>query len=124
MTDVAEIWVWTVELLPTGAEMMPDITGYEVSARDGGIGKVEEVVDGKDGRSYIVVDTGFWIFGKKRMVPVGAIDTIDHENRRINVRLTKDEIKHAPDYEAEQRNEQRVRQDHEDYYGQYSGTRR
>src|SRR5438270_4239109 len=110
MTDVAEIWVWTVELLPTGAEMMPDITGYEVSARDGGIGKVEEVVDGKDGRSYIVVDTGFWIFGKKRMVPVGAIDTIDHENRRINVRLTKDEIKHAPDYEAEQRNEQRVRQ--------------
>jgi len=124
MTDVAEIWVWTVEVLPTGTEAMPDITGYEVSARDGNIGKVEEVVNGEDGRSYIVVDTGFWIFEKKRMIPVGAIDTVDHENRRINVRLTKDEIKHAPDYEPARRDDQRVQQDHEDYYGQHAGTRR
>src|SRR4051794_14173957 len=83
MSDVAEIWVWTLELVPSGAAAMPDITGYEVSARDGTIGKVEEVVNGADGRSYIVVDTGFWIFEKKRMIPAGAIDTIDHKNRRI-----------------------------------------
>ena len=120
MTDVAEIWVWTVEVLPTGTEAMPDITGYEVSARDGNIGKVEEVVNGEDGRSYIVVDTGFWIFEKKRMIPAGAIDTIDHRNRRINVRLTKGEIKDAPDYDAVRREEPGVQKAHENYYGERS----
>src|SRR3954470_17827781 len=39
MTDVAEIWVWTVELVPEGKASMPDISGYDVSARDGNIGK-------------------------------------------------------------------------------------
>ena len=45
---------------------MPDITGFEVSARDGNIGKIEEVVRLDDGRTYLVVDSGFWIFEKKR----------------------------------------------------------
>jgi hypothetical protein len=116
MTDVAEIWVWTVEVVPDEDDSMPDVTGYEVSARDGDIGKVEEVVTDPDGRTYIVVDTGFWIFQKKRMIPAGAIDTIDHENRRVNVRLTKDEIKKAPDYDADRRNDEDVRQEHENYY--------
>jgi hypothetical protein len=120
MTDTAEIWVWTIEVLPDEATQMPDITGYEVSARDGNIGKVEEVVTDDDGRTYVVVDTGFWIFEKKRMIPAGAIDTIDHENRRINVKLTKDEIKHAPDYEADRRDDKDVRQAHEDYYAQHA----
>jgi hypothetical protein len=120
MTDVAGIWVWTVEVLPDENGRMPDVTGYEVSARDGDIGKVEEVVTDPDGRTYIVVDTGFWIFEKKRMIPVGAIDTIDHENRRVNVRLTKDEIKKAPDYDPDRRNDHDVRQAHESYYGQHA----
>jgi len=119
MADVAAVWLWTVELVPTGAQAMPDITGYEVSARDGNIGKVEEVVNGADGRSYVVVDTGFWIFEKKRMIPVGAIDTIDHENRRINVKLTKDEIRQAPDYEKERRDDKGVQKAHEDFYGKH-----
>ena len=63
-------------------------------------------------------------FEKKRMMPVGAIDTIDHKNRRINVKLTKDEIKRAPDYEAERRDDQVVREDHEDYSKQHAGARR
>jgi len=71
MTDIAEVWLWTVEVVPNGSGAMPDISGYDVSARDGDIGQVEEVVNGADGRSYVVVDTGFWIFEKKRMIPVG-----------------------------------------------------
>jgi hypothetical protein len=124
MTDIAEIWVWTVELVPERNASMRDISGYEVSARDGSIGKVDEVVNGPDGRSYIVVDTGFWIFEKKRMIPAGAIDTIDHQNRRINVRLTKDEIRHAPDYDAQRRDEPGVQKAHENYYGQRAATGR
>jgi len=51
MTDIAEVWLWTVEVVPNGPGAMPDISGYDVSARDGDIGQVEEVVNGADGRS-------------------------------------------------------------------------
>ena len=102
----------------------PEITGFEVSATDGDIGKVEEVVRGSDGRSYVVVDTGWWIFEKQRLIPAGAIVAIDHENRKVNVRLTKDEIRHAPDYEPERRDDEDVRENHENYYSPYASSRR
>jgi hypothetical protein len=124
-----QIWVITAEVVgaPTGgsargASQMPDVTGYEVSARDGTVGKIEEVVRGHDGRTCLVVDTGFWIFGKKRMVPAGVIDTIDPKNERVNnVRVTKDDIKHAPDYDAPRRDDDDVRRAHEEHYGRYVG---
>ena len=123
MNNRSEIWVWSVELIPT-ATATPEITGFEVSATDGDIGKVEEVVRGSDGRSYVVVDTGWWIFEKKRLIPAGAIVAIDHENRKVNVRLTKDEIRHAPDYEPERRDDEDVRENHENYYSPYASSRR
>jgi hypothetical protein len=122
-----EIWIVSAEVVggrPGGksgnTDRMPDITGFEVSARDGDIGKVEEVVQGPDGRTYLVVDTGFWIFEKKRMVPAGIIDTIDVDNRRVNARVTKDDIRKAPDYEAQQRDDDSVRSAHEAHYGQHA----
>jgi hypothetical protein len=115
--------VWSVELIPTETAT-PDITGYEVSATDGDIGKVEEMVSGDDGRFYVVVDTGRWIFRKKRLIPAGAIVVIDHQNRRVNVRLTKDESKRAPDDEAERRDDKEVRENHKDYSSPYASSRR
>jgi hypothetical protein len=58
------------------------------------------------------------------MIPAGAIDSIDHQNRRINVRLTKGEIKGAPDYDAERRNELGVQKEHENYYGERASAGR
>lgn len=125
----AAIWVWTVEVVPVLSDdaaesaALPDITGYEVSATDGNVGKVEEVVTDSDGRTYLVVDTGFWIFGKKRMIPAGVVDTIDHENRKVSVRLTKDEIKKAPDYDEKRRGDAEVRKSHEEHYGPFARKR-
>ena len=48
-----------------------DLTGWDVEAQDGHLGKIDEATY-EVGRSYIVVDTGFWIFGKKRMIPAGS----------------------------------------------------
>jgi PRC-barrel domain len=123
MQNRSEIWVWSVELIPT-ATATPEIDGYDVTATDGDIGKVEEVVKGDDGRSYVVVDTGWWIFEKKRLIPAGAIVAIDHDNRKVNVSLSKDEVRHAPDYEAERRDDDDVRDEHEDYYSPYASSRR
>jgi hypothetical protein len=72
-----------------------DITGYTVEALDGGIGKVDEATVEVDD-TEIVIDTGPWIFGKKVVVPAGAIDEVDHDEERIHIRRTKDQIKHSP----------------------------
>src|SRR6185295_1730476 len=45
-----------------------DVTGFEVEAADGSIGKVDESIN-EAGGSYLIVDTGFWIFGKKSSFP-------------------------------------------------------
>lgn len=40
-----------------------DLIGYKVEAKDGVIGKISKHSD-EVGASYVVVDTGVWIFGK------------------------------------------------------------
>jgi hypothetical protein len=82
----------------TYREPMPepmDIEGFDVEATDGSIGKIDEATYDV-GSSYIVVDTGPWIFGRKVVLPAGSIETIDLDNRKVSVRLTKDQIKDSP----------------------------
>jgi hypothetical protein len=90
---MTEIWIYR------DAAWGEDLTGYEVEATDGSIGKVDESTN-ETGGSYVVVDTGFWIFGKKRLIPAGAITMIDGTDRRVTVNMTKDQIKDAPDYDS------------------------
>ena len=49
-----------------------DLTGYYVEALDGSIGKIDETSTDVN-RSYLIVDTGPWIFGKKVMLPAGVV---------------------------------------------------
>jgi PRC-barrel domain len=73
-----------------------DLDGFDVVAADGEIGKIDEATD-EVGASYIVVDTGPWIFGRKVVLPAGAIERIDLDNRKVEVRFTKDQIKGSPE---------------------------
>ena len=95
-----------------------DLTGYDVEASDGSIGKVDKATNDV-GNASIVVDTGFWIFGKKRLIPAGAVTGIDHDGRTVIVNLTKDEIKSAPDYDKDDWDDD-SRGRHTDYYTPYS----
>ena len=58
----------------------------------------------------LVVDTGFWIFGKKRMIPAGVVPR-DRRRRanKVFVAMTKDQIKQAPDYDEERHRDRRAR---------------
>lgn len=89
--------VWTYRST-TGLGTTVDVSGYDVEATDGSIGKVDEATH-ETGRSYLVVDTGPWIFGKKVMLPAGVIREIDEDGQKVFVDRTKDEIKHAPEYD-------------------------
>jgi hypothetical protein len=73
-----------------------DVQGFKVEATDGDIGKVDEATY-EVGSSYIVVDTGPWIFGRKVVLPAGTIERIDLDNEKIVTRLTKDQIKDSPE---------------------------
>ena len=53
------------------------------------------------GSSYIVVDTGPWILGRKVLLPAGVIQEIDLDNRKVEVRLTKGQIKNSPEIDVD-----------------------
>ena len=94
-----------------------DLVGYDVEATDGSIGNIDQATYDAS-NAYVVVDTGFWIFGKKRLIPAGAITTVDHDSKNVHVGMTKEQIKSAPDYDGDDWNDD-ARTRHSDYYGTY-----
>ena len=105
--------VWTYR---ETAWMQADLTGYKVEATDGGIGKIDEATNDV-GAARIVVDTGPWILGKKVMIPAGVVRDVDPDSETVFVSKTKDEIKNAPEYDADKYNDPMYRDQLGSYYG-------
>jgi hypothetical protein len=95
-----EIYTYRVEVYDASPGQLPDVTGWKVEAQDGHIGKVDSATY-ETSSSCLVVDTGFWIFGKKRMIPAGVVDTVDPDNETVHVTMTKEQIRQAPDYDPD-----------------------
>ncbi len=107
---IVEMWTLTVETAPN-----IDLTGFKVEATDGDIGKVDEATR-EVGGSFIIVDTGPWIFGKKLMIPAGLVRDIDPDTETIFVNRTKDEIKNAPEFDENTYRDESYRNDLGSYY--------
>ena len=90
-------WEYRPETGLTGDEV--DVTGYPIAAVDGDIGFVDEATNELLGSSYLVVDTGPWIFGRKVLLPAGGIRRIDTLEHKVYVDRTKHQIKAAPEYD-------------------------
>jgi hypothetical protein len=99
----------------TAAVQNTDLTGFSVEALDGGIGKIHEATYDVGG-SYIVVDTGPWILGKKVMLPAGLVDTVDLDTETVYVNRTKDEIKNAPEFDEAAYGDEAYRSELAGYY--------
>jgi hypothetical protein len=93
-----------------------DLTGFEVEAADGSIGKVDETTQDV-GESYLVVDTGTWIFGKKVLIPAGLVERVDRDEEKIWVDRTKDEIEQAPEFDKDNYDSADYRSAVGGYYG-------
>jgi hypothetical protein len=91
----SDIWTYREGLLATTGT---DVVGYGVEAIDGSIGKIDAATYDVSS-AYVVVDTGPWIFGKKVMLPAGVINSVDHDNEKVLVNRTKDQIKDAPEFD-------------------------
>jgi hypothetical protein len=95
-----------------------DLVGYDVEASDGHIGKVDEATRETD-RDHLVVDTGFWIFGKKRLIPAGVATRVDYDNEKVYVNMSKDQIKDAPDWDADWDTDLGRRDSYSEYYAPF-----
>ena len=109
-----EIYTYRIDVYGTLPNaQMPDVTGWDVEATDGHIGKIDKATT-ETSRQYVVVDTGFWIFGKKRLIPAGMATRVDQATGKVYVSMTKDQIKQAPDYDDA------MTTDDDAYYDKYS----
>ena len=108
--------LWTYAVVADTDLTATDLTGFSVEALDGGIGKVDEATNDVTG-SYIVVDTGPWIFGKKVLLPAGVIHDVDLDTETVYVNRTKEQIKNAPEFDDDTYRDDSYRSELGSYYG-------
>jgi hypothetical protein len=106
-----DLWTYTVTSIS-----QRNLSGFSVEALDGSIGKVDEATN-DIGESFIVVDTGPWIFGKKVMLPAGVVRDVDLDTETVFVNRTKDQIKNAPEFDEDTYRDSAYRDQLGGYYG-------
>lgn len=81
-----------------GGEDIKSFSVYDYS--NDKIGSVHDIIVDESGRfRYLVLDTGFWIFGKKVLLPVGRA-SIDYSQQRVYAKgLSKDQAERLPEYD-------------------------
>lgn len=109
-TQTLDVWAY-----PDASWGQLDLSGFEVEALDGSIGTIDEATR-EAGASYFVIDTGPWIFGQKVMLPAGVIERLDPTDRKVFVRVTKEQIKSAPRFDEGRYREAAYREELGGYY--------
>jgi hypothetical protein len=112
-----DVWTYREEgQLGYDATSGLDLSGYHVEALDGSIGKIDEATY-EVGTSFVIVDTGPWIFGRKVMLPAGVIDRVDESDERVWVNRTKEQIKDSPEYDMLKISDASYQDEVGNYYG-------
>jgi uncharacterized protein (TIGR02271 family) len=78
-----------------------DIKGYDVYSDidNEKIGTVKNIMVDESGHfRYLVVDTGFWIFGKQVLLPIGRIRTDLSQHRIYTIGFTKEQAEALPEF--------------------------
>lgn len=81
-----------------------DVKKFDVySENNEKIGSVHDILVDENGGNfrYLIVDTGFWVFGKKVLLPVGLC-RIDYDDRRVYaLSMTKEQVENLPEFTDE-----------------------
>ena len=110
-----EMWTYRGEVDPVDEI---DLTGFEVEAADGHVGEIVEAAY-ELGASWLVVDTGPWILGKKVLLPAGTVSRSTSEARKVYVDRTREEIKNSPEHDPSGYADQEYRLALADYYARF-----
>jgi hypothetical protein len=92
-----------------------DVTGFDVEAVDGSVGKVDEATLDADS-SHLVVSTGPPVLGKKVLVPAGLVTAIDRDDEIVHVDCTADDVKNAPEFDRDRLGDPGYREQVAGYY--------
>ena len=76
--------------------------GYAINARDGKVGKVDDLIVEDEGWGiiYLVVDTGGLLSGNKVLISPQWVDRLDWDASDVYVDLKKDTVEHSPRLES------------------------
>ena len=79
-----------------------EVTGYHIQATDGEVGHVDDFLIGEKSWRirYLRVDTSNWLGGKSVIVAADALEWIDRTAGRLNVRVSREAVKHSPPFSA------------------------
>jgi uncharacterized protein (TIGR02271 family) len=81
-----------------------DLKGMSVysQATDEKIGSISDILVDEQGQfRYLIVDLGFWIFGKKILLPIGRVRIDSGADRVYAIGLTKDQAENLPEYNSD-----------------------
>ena len=85
--------VWTAR--EGVGRLTDDMAGYMVQARDGTLGQVDRV---SYSGNCLFVSAGRFI-KHRYLIPAGAIERVDGDNKSLFVAVTKEQVEKAPAYE-------------------------
>ncbi len=96
-----------------------EIIGYQIAARDGDIGRVDDFILEDDGwfLRYTVADTRTGLVGKQFLLAVSWIERIDWHEGRAYVDLMRNQIENSPIYDPAEPVNRQYEERLYDYYG-------
>jgi uncharacterized protein YrrD len=79
------------------------VIGYDIETTDGTIGHVEDFLfdDSDWSIRMMAVDTRNWWPGKHVLISPQRIDSVSWNDKKVVVKLTRDEVEKSPEYDAE-----------------------
>ncbi len=96
-----------------------DLKDYHIQARDGEIGKLEEVYfdDQTWTVRYLVVHTGNWLLGREVLLVPQHVLSINEDEKTLVVDLTRTQVEHSPPVETAKPVSRYYEEEYHRYYG-------
>lgn len=97
-----------------------DLKRFTLGATDGDIGEIKEVYFDDESWviRYLVVDTGNWLPGRRVLIsPFAAVRLTEWARRRLDVELTRQQVKDSPDIDTEKPVSRQYEEAYFAYYG-------
>jgi sporulation protein YlmC with PRC-barrel domain len=93
--------------------------GASVQASDGDIGQVSDFYFDDESWTvrFTVADTGSWLAGRRVLLPLAALDSLDWTGRRLVVNLTREQVRNSPDVDTIRPVSRQVEAEALTYYG-------
>jgi uncharacterized protein YrrD len=95
------------------------LSGHSIHATDDELGRAKEIYfdDERWGVRYLIVETGSWLAKRPVLLSPYSIQSIDNAAQTIQVSLTREQVKNAPDVDTKKPVSRQSESEYSSYYG-------